>query len=158
MNYSRVPGRSRRGHRLTAAAVTIVLAATGGTLTALPAVAAAPTATQEDQQTTVRFPRNADVVGAGPGGFLSKTRGSTPEHRWTWYADGSTKVLPGVSAAGGGSDLVVTGDRTSLSESRVLKLHDMSTPSSAAAAPVVVTVGDFGTGWPSPGSSVPPSP
>ncbi|MFE5660898.1 FG-GAP repeat domain-containing protein [Streptomyces sp. NPDC056517] len=140
MNYART-----RGRRLAAAAVTIVLAATGGTLTALPA-AAAPGAAQEDQQTTVTFPRNADVVGAGPSGFLSKSRGSTPELRWTRYADGSSTVLSGVSA-GASSDLVVTGDRTYLSESRVLKLHDMSTPASAAAGPVVVDLDDLGTGY-----------
>ncbi|MFD3664373.1 FG-GAP-like repeat-containing protein [Streptomyces sp. NPDC058659] len=147
MNYSRVPGRRRRGHRLTAAAITVVLAATGGTLTTLPTAVAAPVATQEDQQTTVRFPRNADVVGAGPSGFLSKTRGTTPEYRWTWYADGSSVVMPGAAAVGGGSDLVVTGDRTYLTGSRVLKLHDMSTPASAAGDPVVVDLDKLGTGY-----------
>lgn len=69
-----------RGRRLSAAAVTLALAATGGTLTALPATAAvaAPGATQEAGQTTVPFPRDADVVGAGPSGFLTKTRGQAP--------------------------------------------------------------------------------
>ncbi|MFF5707715.1 FG-GAP-like repeat-containing protein [Streptomyces sp. NPDC012756] len=137
-----------RGRRLAAAAVTIVLAATGGALTTLPAMAAVPGAVQEDQQaTTVPFPRNADVVGAGPSGFLSKTRGTTPEFRWTWYADGSSVVLPGASAAAGGSDLVVTGDRSSLPDSRVLKLRDMSTPASAAADAVVVNLDELGTGY-----------
>ncbi|MFD9647985.1 FG-GAP repeat domain-containing protein [Streptomyces sp. NPDC059082] len=136
-----------RGRRLAAAAVTIVLAATGGTLTALPA-SAAPAATREAQQTTVPFPRNADVVGAGPAGFLSKTRGTTPEFRWTWYADGSSVVLPGATdASAGGADLVVTGDHTHLSDSRVLTFHDMATPASAAAGPVVVNLDDLGTGY-----------
>ncbi|MFE5593361.1 FG-GAP repeat domain-containing protein [Streptomyces sp. NPDC056549] len=130
MKHIRTPGR-----RLAAAAVTIVLAATGGTLTALPATAA-PAAAQEVRQTTVPFPRNADVVGAGPSGFLSKTRGTTPEFRWTWYADGSSVVLPGAYALGGGSDLVVTGDGTSDYTSRRLTIHDLSTPATAAAAPV----------------------
>ncbi|MFE7515885.1 hypothetical protein ACFU8I_32335 [Streptomyces sp. NPDC057540] len=111
-----------RGRRLAAAAVTIVLAATGGTLTALPA-AAAPAAPREAQQTTVPFPRDADVVGAGPGGFLSKTRGTTPEFRWTWYADGSSVVLPGATeAAAGGADLVVTVDRSAPVAGRVVRV------------------------------------
>ncbi|MFF3842407.1 FG-GAP repeat domain-containing protein [Streptomyces sp. NPDC001930] len=129
-----------RGRRLAAAAVTIVLAATGGTLTALPATAAtAPAATQEDpQQTTVAFPLDADVVGAGPGGFLSKTRGTAPEFRWTRYADGSSTVLPGAYAIGGGSDLVVTGDKTTGYASRRLTVHDLSTPATATAPPVEI--------------------
>ncbi|MFE0652920.1 FG-GAP repeat domain-containing protein [Streptomyces sp. NPDC059534] len=135
MNHART-----RGRRLAAAAVTIVLAATGGTLTALPA-AAAPAAEQENpQQTTVAFPLDADVVGAGPGGFLSKTRGSTPEFRWTRY-DGSSTVLPGAYAVGGGSDLVVTGDKSLAYTSRRLTVHDLSTP---ATAPVEVDLDALG--------------
>ncbi|MFH8840710.1 FG-GAP repeat domain-containing protein [Streptomyces sp. NPDC017868] len=130
MNRARTHGR-----RLAAATVTIVLAATGGMLTTLPATAA-PAAAQEAQQTTVPFPRNADVIGAGPSGFLSQTRGATPEFRWTWYADGSSVVLPGGFAIGGGSDLVVTGDGTSDYASRRLTIHNLSTPATAAAAPV----------------------
>ncbi|MDV5146248.1 VCBS repeat-containing protein [Streptomyces sp. SBC-4] len=133
-----------RGRRLAAAAVTIVLAATGGTLTALPTAVAAPVAAQEDQQTTVRFPRDADVVGAGPSGFLSKTRGSAPEYRWTWYADGSSIVLPGAYAIGGGSDLVVTGDQPTDYISRKLKVHDLSTPATAAALPVEIDLDALG--------------
>ncbi|MBX9424770.1 VCBS repeat-containing protein [Streptomyces lateritius] len=144
MNHARTSGR----RLAAAAAVTVVLAATGGTITALPATAAAPAATQQEQQTaTVPFPRDADVVGAGPSGFLSKTRGSKPEVRWTWYADGSSAVLPGAVAADASSDLVVTGDRTYLSESRVVQLHDMSTPASAAAAPIVVDLDRLGPGY-----------
>ncbi|WP_225801416.1 hypothetical protein [Streptomyces sp. NK15101] len=93
MKHVRISGR-----RLTAAAVTAVLAVTGGTMATTPATAAPATGvTQEDQQAAVPFPRDADVVGAGPSGFLSKTRGTTPEFRWTWYADGSSVVLPGAS-------------------------------------------------------------
>ncbi|MEK9520364.1 VCBS repeat-containing protein [Streptomyces venezuelae] len=139
-----------RARRLAAVAVTVVLAATGGALTALPATAApapAPAAAQEGRQAPVPFPRNADVVGAGPSGFLSKTRGTTPEFRWTWYADGSSIVLPGPRSAGASSDLVVTGSGTYLSDSRVLKLHDMATPASAAPGPVVVNLDDLGTGY-----------
>ncbi|MEV7371222.1 FG-GAP-like repeat-containing protein [Streptomyces sp. NPDC090301] len=137
-----------RGRRLAAVAVTIVLAATGGTLTALPATAApapaGPGAAQEDQQAPVAFPRNADVVGAGPGGFLSKTRGASPEFRWTWYADGSSIVLPGAYAIGGGSNLVVAGDKSTDYTSRRLTVHDLSTPATAAAAPVEVDLDALG--------------
>ncbi|MEV6245855.1 VCBS repeat-containing protein [Streptomyces sp. NPDC051742] len=137
MNHAR-----SRARRLAATAVTIVLAATGGTLTTLPATAA-PATTREDQQAAVAFPLDADVVGAGPSGFLSKTRGTTPEYRWTRYADGSSTVLTGASAAGGGSDLVVTGDRTLLTVSSVLRVYDMSKP---AATPVEIdfdALGDY---------------
>ncbi|MFJ5832236.1 FG-GAP repeat domain-containing protein [Streptomyces sp. NPDC093089] len=134
-----------RGRRLAAAAVTIVLAATGGTLTTLPAVAApAPVAEQDDPQSTpVAFPLDADVVGAGPGGFLSKTRGTTPEYRWTRYADGSSTVLPGAAAAGGGADLVVTGNRTLLSVSSVLRIHDVSKPDVPSVEIDLDALGDY---------------
>ncbi|MEU3689594.1 FG-GAP repeat domain-containing protein [Streptomyces narbonensis] len=135
-----------RGRRFAAVAVTVTLAATGGTLTAFPATAApaVPGATQEAGQTTVPFPRDADIVGAGPSGFLTKTRGSSPEYRWTWYADGSSTVLPGASAVGGGTDLVVTGDRATPGVSLNLKVHDLSTPTTAAAAPVEIDVRKLG--------------
>ncbi|MEV4942964.1 VCBS repeat-containing protein [Streptomyces zaomyceticus] len=135
-----------RGRRIAAVAVTLTLAATGGALTALPAAAApaAPAAPQEDRPTTVSFPRDADVVGAGPGGFLSKTRGGSPEYRWTRYADGSSAVLPGASAVGGGTDLVVTGDAANPALSRVLRVHDLSTPATAAATPVEIDLHTLG--------------
>ncbi|MGW2018222.1 FG-GAP repeat domain-containing protein [Streptomyces sp. NPDC001927] len=138
MKHVRIPGR-----RLAAVAVTVVLAATGGTLTALPAVAA-PAATKEDpQQTTVAFPFNADVVGAGPSGFLSKTRGNAPEFRWTRYADGSSTVLPGAAAAGGGADLVVTGNRALLSVSSVIRIHDVSKPAVTSVEIDLDALGDY---------------
>ncbi|WP_426364280.1 FG-GAP repeat domain-containing protein [Streptomyces sp. E-08] len=137
---------STPGRRLAAVATTVVLAAAGGTLTALPATAA-PAATQEAQQTTVPFPRNADVVGAGPGGFLSKTRGSTPEFRWTWYADGSSVVLPGATvAAAGGADLVVTVDRTAPVAGRVVRVYDLAKPT-AAPVPQEVNLDALGDGF-----------
>ncbi|MFJ7960617.1 FG-GAP-like repeat-containing protein [Streptomyces sp. NPDC096319] len=141
MNHARV-----RGRRLAAAAVTLVLAATGGTLTALPA-SAAPAATRGAQQTTVPFPRNADVVGAGPSGFLSKTRGSAPEFRWTWYADGSSVVLPGATAASaGGADLVVTVDRSAPVAGRTVKVYDLAQPT-AAPVPREVSLDALGEGF-----------
>ncbi|MGW8362385.1 FG-GAP repeat domain-containing protein [Streptomyces wedmorensis] len=134
-----------RGRRLAAAAVTIVLAATGGTLTTLPATAApAPVAEQDDPQLTpVAFPLDADVVGAGPSGFLSKTRGTTPEYRWTRYADGSSTVLPGAAAAGGGADLVVTGNRALLSVSSTLRIHDVSKPDVPSVEIDLDALGDY---------------
>ncbi|MFJ9433304.1 FG-GAP repeat domain-containing protein [Streptomyces sp. NPDC101490] len=122
------------GRRLAAVAVTVALAATGGTLTALPATAAAPGATAQQQDprgTALPFPLDADVVGAGPSGFLTKTRGSTPEIRWTRYEDGSSVVLEGRYAIGGGTDLVVTGDKDTDYTSRKLMVHDLSASGSA---------------------------
>ncbi|MGW1252849.1 FG-GAP repeat domain-containing protein [Streptomyces sp. NPDC002535] len=146
MNSTRTHGR-----RLAAVAVTIVLAATGGALTTLPAAAApaGPGAAQEDQQAPVAFPRNADIVGAGPSGFLSQTRGGTPEFRWTWYADGSSVVLPGATAAAaaGGKDLVVTVDRSAPVAGRVLKVYDLSKPAAVAPAPQEVELDALGDGY-----------
>ncbi|MEV7532610.1 FG-GAP repeat domain-containing protein [Streptomyces hydrogenans] len=130
------------GRRLAAVAVTVVLAVTGGTLATLPA-AAAPVATQDQQAAAVPFPRDADVVGAGPSGFLSKTRGQAPEFRWTRYADGSSVVLSGADAAGGGSDVVVTGDRGLMSVSSHLKLYDMAKPEPVPVDVDLDALGDY---------------
>ncbi|GGR48689.1 FG-GAP repeat domain-containing protein [Streptomyces roseolus] len=132
-----------RGRRLAAVAVTVVLAATGGTLTTLPA-AAAPVAAQDQQAAAVPFPRDADVVGAGPGGFLSKTRSGAPEFRWTRYADGSSLVLPGTHAMAGGADLVVAMDKSTNASSRLLTIYDMAQP---APAPVVFDLDMLGDGY-----------
>ncbi|MDX2563792.1 VCBS repeat-containing protein [Streptomyces sp. TX20-6-3] len=139
-----------RGRRFAAVAVTVTLAATGGTLTASPATAAAVVSgtTQEAGPTAVPFPRDADVVGAGPSGFLTKTRGSGPEFRWTWYADGSSVVLPGATmAAAGGADLVVTVDNSAPVAGRVLRVYDLSTPATAAPAPQEVDLEALGHGY-----------
>ncbi|WOI61176.1 FG-GAP repeat domain-containing protein [Streptomyces fradiae] len=129
-----------RSRRIMAAVVTVALAA--GALTALPA-SAAPAAAQvrEQSRAALSFPRDADVVGAGPDGFLSRTRATAPEFRWTRYADGSSTVLPGASAAGGGTNLVVTGDRGMLTVSSVLKVYDMAKPD---AAPVLLDLDALG--------------
>ncbi|MER8233760.1 VCBS repeat-containing protein [Streptomyces sp. NPDC094049] len=118
------------GRRLAAVAVTVALAAIGGTLSAVAAVPGAVAQEQEPPGATVPFPLAADVIGAGPSGFLTKTRGRTPEFRWTRYEDGSSVVLPGAYAVGGGADLLVTGDRSTGYASRKLKVHDFSTPAS----------------------------
>ncbi|MFB7539376.1 FG-GAP repeat domain-containing protein [Streptomyces zaomyceticus] len=142
--------------RLTSVAVTIALAATGGSLAAGQATAASAPVTATDaantpapaaaQETVVPFPLNAEVVSAGATGFLSRTNatgGAVPEYRWTRYADGTSMVLPGW-AAGGGSDFVVTGDKPEPGESRVLTVHDMAAPS---AAPVRVNLGELGENY-----------
>ncbi|MFE3070830.1 FG-GAP repeat domain-containing protein [Streptomyces sp. NPDC059247] len=133
------------GRRLAAVAVTVALAATGGTLTTLPATAAVPGATVQDRQdprgTVLSFPLDADVVGAGPSGFLTKTRGSAPEIRWTRYEDGSSVVLPGRYALGGGTDLVVTGDKDTDYTSRKLTVHDLS---ASGSAPVEIDLDALG--------------
>ncbi|MFD3994786.1 FG-GAP repeat domain-containing protein [Streptomyces sp. NPDC058583] len=139
-----------RGRRFAAVAVTVTLAATGGMLTAFPATAAAAVsgAMQEAGSTTVPFPRGADIIGAGPSGFLSQTRGATPEFRWTWYADGSSVVLPGATtAAAGGKDLVVTVDRSAPVAGRVLKVYDLSKPAAVAPAPQEVELDALGDGY-----------
>ncbi|MER7725182.1 FG-GAP-like repeat-containing protein [Streptomyces sp. NPDC096323] len=153
MKHTRAQGHTHRpGRRLTALAVTAVLAATGGTLAAGPATAA--TGTQATaaalpvsagdatgQETAVRFPLNAEIVSAGTTGFLSRTNATTPEYRWTRYADGTSTVLSAASVTGGASDIVVTGDAADIGDSRFLKFHDMATPS---AEPVEVDLATFG--------------
>lgn len=161
MNHTHTrTGQHRPVRRLTALAVTAVLAATGGILATVPATAAtnttgtgaavptstvgsvpASTAGSVPQEATVRFPLNAEIVSAGATGFLSRSNATTPEYRWTRYADGTSTVLPAAaSVTGGGSDLVVTGDAEDISDSRYLKLYDMATPS---AAPVVVDLAEL---------------
>ncbi|MFF5938491.1 FG-GAP-like repeat-containing protein [Streptomyces sp. NPDC012508] len=137
----------RHGRRLTALAVTAVLAATAGTLAAPSAVAAAPATTADTtpQETAVRFPLNAEIVSAGTTGFLSKTNSAAPEYRWTRYADGTSAVLPAAAfVTGGVSDFVVTGDEADPMDNRVLRIHDMAAPS---AAPVEVDLDELGDGY-----------
>lgn len=133
--------KHRPARRLTALAVTAVLTATGGTLATVPATAAtsdtdgtsatttapAHATTAAPQEAAVRFPQNSEVVSAGTTGLLSRTKGSTPEHRWTRYADGTSTVLPdAASVTGGASDIVVAGDRTKIGDSRFLKVYGMA--------------------------------
>ncbi|MFI8370460.1 FG-GAP-like repeat-containing protein [Streptomyces sp. NPDC085466] len=114
--------------RLAAAAVTVVLAATGGALTALPATAA-PLAAQEERETSVPYPKGyAELLGGGTAGFFTTLQ---YEVSWTSYATGLTKKLPLVPGQGyaiGVSDVVVaTADGTaSLTEARELTLHDVA--------------------------------
>ncbi|MFE9780946.1 FG-GAP repeat domain-containing protein [Streptomyces sp. NPDC005775] len=143
--------KHRPGRRLTALAVTAVLAATGGTLAAVPATAATSTtgtaaavpanaADAAPQEATVRFPLNAEIVSAGTTGFLSRSNATGHEYRWTRYSDGTSTVLPAPSVTGGSSDIVVTGDAADIDDSRFLKIHDMATPS---APPVEVDLADL---------------
>ncbi|GAA3045320.1 hypothetical protein GCM10017562_03240 [Streptomyces roseofulvus] len=137
--------RHHRRHRLAAIAATVVLGVTGGAVSVLPAAAATPPGVQEGPQgTVVPFPADADVAGAGFSGFLSKTRGATPEFRWTRYADGSSLVLPGTYALGGGSDLVVSGDRSTQASARLVEVRDMARPDTA---PLVIDLDTLGDGY-----------
>lgn len=113
--------------RLAAAAVTVVLAATGGALTALPATAA-PLAAQEERETSVPYPRGyAELLGGGTAGFFTKIQ---YEVSWTSYATGATTKLPvaGRPYAVGASDVVVVAaDGASvLGQARVLRVHDLA--------------------------------
>ncbi|MCX4981363.1 VCBS repeat-containing protein [Streptomyces sp. NBC_00572] len=136
MNYART-----RGRRLAAAAVTIVLAATGGTLTALPATAAPVSgAAQEDQQTIAPYPKgDVDVLGGGSAGFFTHTP-RTRTVSWTRYADGvTTPVIDGLHTGTGAyavaSDVLVRGDHANqLLASRVLTVRDLA----SGAEPYVV--------------------
>ncbi|MFB7938670.1 FG-GAP-like repeat-containing protein [Streptomyces sp. NPDC056049] len=114
--------------RLAAAAVTVVLAATGGALTALPATAA-PLAAQDERGTSVPYPKGyAEPLGGGTAGFFTRIQYDVS---WTSYATGATKklpVAPGQAYGVGASDvLVVAGDgATSLTEARKLTVHDVA--------------------------------
>lgn len=161
MNRTRAQERKHRpGRRLTALAVSAVLTATGGSLATVPAATAATSDTHgtdatattpahatdaAPQEATVRFPQDSEIVSAGTSGFLSRTKGSTPEHRWTRYADGTSTVLPAAaSVTGGVSDVVVAGDRMKIGDSRFLKVYDMAAP---AAAPVEVHLDELGADY-----------
>ncbi|WP_307851033.1 VCBS repeat-containing protein [Streptomyces sp. PvR006] len=135
-----------RGRRLAAVAVTIVLAATGGTLTALPATAApapaGPGAAQEDQQAMVPYPKGyVNVIGGGTAGFFTHTP-QTRTVSWTRYADGvTTPVIEGLHTSTGtgaytvSSDVLVRGDYVhDLLSSRVLTVRDLA----SGAGPYVV--------------------
>ncbi|WP_137994049.1 FG-GAP repeat domain-containing protein [Streptomyces vilmorinianum] len=124
--------------RRLAAAIGTAIAVTVGTLAA-PAVAApidgtAPATTTPDgtavttatdaQQTVVPYPLDARVISAGRTGFLTLgTSGSSVEHRWTRFADGSSTVLSsgGTWVVGSrASDVVVLNDNS------LVTLRDMA--------------------------------
>ncbi|MFD9032027.1 FG-GAP repeat domain-containing protein [Streptomyces sp. NPDC059567] len=120
--------------RRLATAVGVTLAVTAGTTvstgpaTAAPALAPA-SATGSAEQAPVPFPLDADIVGGGSSGFLTK---NLADKRWTSFADGSSTVLPpGAWVYGAkGSDAVVVdqvGQRVTL--------MDMSTGSEVLSVP-----------------------
>ncbi|WP_086824051.1 VCBS repeat-containing protein [Streptomyces sp. NRRL B-24572] len=144
------PARTSR-HRL-AAAVTVALAVTVGTLTAGAAATAAPAAFattgavtaaagESAEQDVVPFPVDSWVMGAGPTGFLStQSIINTPlTWRWTRFADGVTTVLPGVSyASAHGSDIVSSG-----SKDGVFTLYDMG----SGGDPLEIDINPLGGGY-----------
>ncbi|WP_328943169.1 VCBS repeat-containing protein [Streptomyces sp. NBC_00250] len=127
-----------------AAAVTVALAVTLGTLTAGPALATTATvagtaaATAAQQDAIALLPDSA-VLGNGPSGFLTRHRDSFDTgdvYRWTRYEDGVTTVLPAGKYTGSAqSDVIVK------IEGATYKLYDMAT----GAAPVVIDTSSLGT-------------
>ncbi|MFJ6519408.1 FG-GAP repeat domain-containing protein [Streptomyces filamentosus] len=125
-----------RSRRIAAAAITVALAAAGGTAPAF-AAPAAPLAAQDDQGTAAMYPKGyAELLGGGEKGFFTKL-GHTVS--WTSYATGASQVVHddqgGDRYAIGASDVVVTGNHpTSLTEARVFTVRDLA----SGAAPYVV--------------------
>ncbi|MEU2504145.1 VCBS repeat-containing protein [Streptomyces sp. NPDC007863] len=133
--------RSTAPRRL-GAIVAVVLAVTGGALTA-PAVAAVPTAVTAPTADPATVPLIKDggyLAASGPSGFL--TLYSADGHvtsSWTRYADGVTVPLPGTATyyPTGRTDLLTQVD------SRVLTIRDMS----GDGAPVVMTLDHLQPGY-----------
>ncbi len=140
LNSVRRPARRR-----VSAAITTVLAVTlgAGTL-AVPATAApAPTAVTAEAgaeaDAPLAFPVGAALLAAGDTGFLStKGLNGGSGFLWTRYADGSTTAIDGMgSIYPTGSDVVASGDASSLYSVKIVKLHDMA----AGSAPVAIDLG-----------------
>ncbi|MFE0649276.1 FG-GAP repeat domain-containing protein [Streptomyces sp. NPDC059534] len=114
-------------HRL-AAAVTVALAVTVGTLSAVPAAMATTAATTgtgvgttaeaapgtTTEQNALTMPAGTTVNGTGPTGFLtSHMEGTTRVFTWTRHEDGVQTRLPGVRyGVNPGTDIVVRIDGT----------------------------------------------
>ncbi|MFG3037877.1 FG-GAP repeat domain-containing protein [Streptomyces sp. NPDC048330] len=121
-------------HRL-AAAITVALAVTVGTLSAAPAAVATTTAGTEAapgataEQGPLTMPAGAQVVGSGPSGFLAThLEGTTRVYTWTRHEDGVQTRLPGSRyAASPGTDIVVRIEGTTYT------YVDMSTGAEVAA-------------------------
>ncbi|MER7909803.1 FG-GAP-like repeat-containing protein [Streptomyces sp. NPDC096068] len=127
-------------NRTLATTVALVLAATGGGLTA-PAFAAppqspAPAPAEAEVAPPLTVPVGSEIVSAGRSGMLTRTgTGSRTVHRWTRHADGVTTTLPAGTFWGSpGTDLVVSRAGT------VYTLTDMG----GAAKPVVIDTSALG--------------
>ncbi|MFJ4022082.1 FG-GAP repeat domain-containing protein [Streptomyces hydrogenans] len=113
--------------RPLAAAVALVIAMTGGAVSAAPAFAAAPAvigaATAElPEREPVSMPTGNTLRGGGPSGFLS-TDARQDRFSWTRYADDVTVELPAGQYRGAvGSDIVVKENGPNSFE-----LYDMAT-------------------------------
>ncbi|WP_369145848.1 FG-GAP repeat domain-containing protein [Streptomyces sp. R44] len=136
--------RARAPRRHLTAAVTVALAVTVGTLTAVPAAVAstgtAVVAEAQQGEVPALLP-DSFIGGNGPSGFLSRhyTAAEGMQYRWTRYADGvTTTLLPtGTYAGSVGSDVVVRYEGTRY------ELYDMAT----GADPVVIDTKALGTGF-----------
>ncbi|MER5739474.1 MULTISPECIES: VCBS repeat-containing protein [unclassified Streptomyces] len=120
--------RTRTGTgRPLAAAVALVVAVTGGAVSATPALAATPAATGAptagtQEREPVSLPTGNTLRGGGPSGFLSSDA-QLERFSWTRYADGVTVELPAGRYRGAvGSDVVVKENGPNSFE-----LYDMAT-------------------------------
>ncbi|MGV9690570.1 FG-GAP-like repeat-containing protein [Streptomyces sp. NPDC003444] len=125
-------------NRTLATTVALVLAVTGGGLTA-PAFAAppgTPAPAPAEVAPPLTVPVGSEVVSAGRTGMFTRTgTGTGTVHRWTRYADGVTTTLPaGTSWGSPGTDLVVS------RAGAVYTLTDMG----GAAKPVVIDTSVLG--------------
>ncbi|MEV4683532.1 FG-GAP repeat domain-containing protein [Streptomyces kurssanovii] len=129
--------QQRSSGRRLAAAATVALAVTAGTLTGGPAALAEPVAGPAAAASAVaadpvRFPSNAELAGAGATGFLTRSTDGSQELRWTPYAGGaSTVVTPpaGGGVAATGTDVLVLGDAPAPAFFRSVTLRNMADPS-----------------------------
>ncbi|MFC8175555.1 FG-GAP-like repeat-containing protein [Streptomyces sp. NPDC057325] len=99
-------------NRTLATTVALVLAVTGGGLTA-PAFAAppqSPAPAPAEVAPPLTAPAGSEIVSAGRTGMLTRTgTGTRTVHRWTRHADGVTTTLPAGTLWGSpGTDLVVS--------------------------------------------------
>ncbi|MFF8607725.1 FG-GAP repeat domain-containing protein [Streptomyces sp. NPDC015346] len=119
-------------HRRTTAAILAVLAVTTATLTtpvtpavAAPAAPASPADSGAEQENVIAFPRGADIVFAGPSGFLTRAYSATSHHeyRWTRFSDGVSTLVASYGRATG-----ITGtDRVFVDYGGGAVLKDMAT-------------------------------
>ncbi|MFJ5709542.1 FG-GAP repeat domain-containing protein [Streptomyces sp. NPDC093105] len=124
------------GGRIAAAALTVALAAAGVTAPAF-AAPGASYAAEDQQSTTVPYPKGyVELLGGGEKGFFTRFRYTVS---WTSYATGVSQVVhdapTGDRYVVGASDVLVTGNHsTSLAEARVFTVRDLA----SGAQPYVV--------------------
>ncbi|MFD9607809.1 FG-GAP repeat domain-containing protein [Streptomyces sp. NPDC059083] len=115
MKHTRTSGRRLAAALLTLSTVTAV----AGTLVAVPAVAAVPAAVAGTTgATATNLPVDAEIVSVGDTGYLTSRKDGSGTEVLEWHAssDGSvTTVGTGVSGYDSNSDLLVTGDGSTVS-------------------------------------------